>query len=74
MFEVIVDHELAPLFISILYPTIVEPPLFVGSAQNKFILCGETALAVRLVGEFGKVPVCCEGNEDVFGVDEGGGV
>jgi hypothetical protein len=47
---------------------IVEPPLFVGSAQNKFILVGDIALAVRLVGGLGVVAVCIGG-----GVDDGGG-
>ena len=60
-----------PLFISTLYPVIVEPPLFVGSAQNKFILVGEIALAVRLVGALGAVPV---GDGDGVGVGEGVGV
>lgn len=55
VFEVSSDQE-EPLFISTLYPVIVDPPVLVGAAQNKFIFVFDTAFAERLVGGFGTFP------------------
>ena len=41
--EVTVD-QLEPLFISTLYPVMVDPPLLVGATQNKLIFVFDTAL------------------------------
>src|SRR5437667_12313004 len=41
--------------LSILYPVIAEPPLFVGAVQLRLICDGETAVAERFVGADGTV-------------------
>jgi len=55
VFAIMVDHAV-PLSadLSILYPVIAEPPVFVGAVQERLI-CDDVAEAVRLVGEPGEV-------------------
>ena len=53
--------------LSILYPVIAEPPLFVGAVQLRLICDGETAVAERFVGADGMVAVtvnCAEAEFD----------
>lgn len=49
--------EPASVDLSILYPVIAEPPLFVGAFQDKLICDDETADAERFVGGCGAVVV-----------------
>ena len=51
-----VDHVEPPLAdLSILYPVIAEPPLFVGADQERLICDVEAAVAVSPVGDDGAV-------------------
>jgi hypothetical protein len=61
-----------PLFTSILYPVIGEPPLFDGAFHERLICVGETGVATRPVGALGEVVVGWEGGgaEVVVGVAE----
>ena len=56
MFATIVDH-VVPLSVdlSILYPVMAEPPLFVGATQDRLICDVEILVAVRPVGDPGAV-------------------
>ena len=50
------DHEEPPLVdLSIMYPVIGEPPLFVGAFQLRLICDEETAVAINPVGGEGGV-------------------
>ena len=62
-----VDH-VVPLLVdlSILYPVIVEPPLFAGATQDKLICDVEMLVAVRLVGDPGTVDVALVVADAVF--------
>ena len=47
-----VDQVEPPLVnLSILYPVIGEPPLFVGADQDRLICDGEDVVAIRFVGD-----------------------
>ena len=51
VFATIVDQVEPPLDdLSILYPVMAEPPLFVGADQERLICDDEKTLAERLVG------------------------
>ena len=56
VFAIRVD-QVEPVLVdlSILYPVIAEPPLFVGAFQLRLICDDDTAAAVRLVGGCGAV-------------------
>jgi hypothetical protein len=53
-----IDHvEPALVDLSILYPVIADPPLFVGAFQDKLICDVDAATAERFVGGCGAVAV-----------------
>src|SRR5438552_19079624 len=67
VFATIVFHVVPPsVDLSILYPVIAEPPLFVGAVQLRLICDGETAVAERLVGGCGVVAVMVDGADVVL--------
>ena len=52
----IVDQLVPPLVdLSIVYPVIAEPPLFLGAAQDRLICVDEIAVDVSALGELGTV-------------------
>ena len=52
--DTIVDQVVPPsVDLSILYPVIAEPPLFVGAVQDRLICDDDTAVAVNPVGAVG---------------------
>ena len=54
--DTIVDQVVPPsVDLSILYPVIAEPPLFVGAVQDRLICDDDTAVAVNPVGGDGAV-------------------
>ena len=54
--EIIVDHVMPPsVDLSILYPVILEPPLFDGAVHDRLICDEDADVAVRLVGDPGAV-------------------
>ena len=56
VFAIIVDQVEPPLDdLSISYPVIAEPPLFVGADQLRLICDDETAVTVRPEGDHGAV-------------------
>lgn len=58
VFVTMVDHvEPALVDLSILYPVIADPPLFVGTFQLRLICDDDTAVAARLAGGCGAVAV-----------------
>ena len=58
VFATMVDQvEPALVDLSILYPVIADPPLFVGAFQLRLICDVDTATAARLVGDCGTVVV-----------------
>ena len=68
VFATTVFHVVPPsVDLSILYPVIAEPPLFVGAVQLRLICDDETAVAERFVGADGMVAVtvnCAEAEFD----------
>ena len=58
VFATKVDHVVPPsVDFSISYPVMVEPPLFDGAVQLRWICDEEAAIAVRPVGDPGAVAV-----------------
>ena len=59
--DAIVD-QVVPLSVdlSILYPVIAEPPLFVGAVQDRLICDDDTAVAVNPVGAVGTLNVLAD--------------
>ena len=54
--DTIVDQVVPPsVDLSILYPVMAEPPLFVGAVQDRLICDDDTAVAVNPVGGDGAV-------------------
>ena len=55
VFATTTEYEPLPVFLSISYPVMTEPPLFDGAVQLKLICGDDVAVALRLVGEPGTV-------------------
>ena len=54
--DTMVDQVVPPsVDLSILYPVMAEPPLFVGAVQDRLICDDDTAVAVNPVGGYGVV-------------------
>ena len=55
VFETRLEKGFDPVFVSILYPVIGEPPLFDGAVQERLTCVGEIGVADNTVGAFGAV-------------------